>query len=138
MGSDNLELVSSTSKSLQDNGTVVGFQGSGSVHSLKLSEPGVELRKASVSSDDSNCRIFPSSSQQAAATILQDFDDGKIINFLSVLRFLDPNHEQSSHSKELSIQQVTALSTLKDCCDADILTCLEACRRGTDSRSYML
>jgi hypothetical protein len=130
MGSDNLELVSSTSRSLQDNGTLDNFQGSGSVHS-KLLEPGAELRKASVSSGDSNCQIFPSSSQQAAATILQDFDDAKIINFLSVLRFLDPNHEQSSHSKELSIQQLTALSTLKDCRDADILACLKVCRRGT-------
>ncbi len=137
MGSDNLELVSSTSRSLQDNGTLVDLQGSGSVHSLKLLEPGAELRKASVSSDESNCQIFPSSSQQAAATILQDFDNAKIINFLSVLRFLDPNYEQSSHSKELSIQQLTALSTLKDCRDADILACLESCRRGTDSKSYL-
>ncbi len=131
MGSDSLEHVSSTSLPFQDNGPLLSFQGSGSVHPPQLLEPSAELRKANVSSSDSNCHILPSSSQQAAASILQDFDDAKIFHSLEVLRSLSPNYGPSSHSKDLSIQQLTALSTLKDCRDADILACLEVCRRGT-------
>lgn len=138
MGSDSLELVSSTPRTIQDNAPLASFHGSGSFLPLQPLEPSAEKLKAKVSIHDSQRLVFPSPSQQAAATILQDFDDAKIFNCLSVLRSLSPNYQQSPHSENLSMQQLTALSTLKDCQNEDVVACLEACRRGKNSDSYSL
>lgn len=130
MGSDSLELASSTQRTFQDNAPLANLQGSGSFLPLQPLEPSTGKDKAKVSIHDSKCLIFPSPSQQAAATILQDFDDAKIFNCLSVLRSLSPNYQQSSHSEGLSTEQLIALSTLKDYQNEDVFACLEASRRG--------
>lgn len=134
---DRSGFVSSTPQILGGNAPLVSFQGSGSFLPLQPLEPS-EGNNAKISTHGSNGHALPSSLQQAAAAILQDFDDAKIFNCLSVLRSLSPEYLQSSHSEGLSIQQLTALSTLKDCRNDDIAACLEASRRSRGSESYSL
>lgn len=138
MGSDGLELVSSTPQTFRNNAPLANFHDDGSLLALRPLELSAGKNKAIVSKHDSRCHAFPSPSQQAAATILQDFDYAKIFNCLSVLRSLSRNYQEQTHPEGLSIQQITALSTLKDCQNEDVVACLEACRRGKRSKLYYL
>ncbi len=130
INSDPSELMSSTPRTFGDEAPVVTFQHSGPLQPLQPSVPNADEHRAIVHPYDSRGNILTSSSQHAAAAALQDFDNALILDWLSVLRSLGPDHQRSSGSGGLSLQQLIALSAFKDCQNEDIVACLQASRQG--------
>ena len=73
---------------------------------------------------------LPSSSQQAALTALQDYDNSTIFAWLTVLRSFRSGAEKWFRPGSLTPQQLEALSALKDCSDSLISAWLDSTRRS--------
>ena len=71
---------------------------------------------------------FPSTSQQAALALLQDYDNGTIFAWLTGLRSLRSGSESWFHPGCLSFQQLEAISALKDCNDGLVVAWLDSAR----------
>lgn len=76
---------------------------------------------------------FPTASQQAALTALQDYDNGTIFAWLTGLRAFRPGGEHWFQPDCLSPWQLEAISALKDCTDNLISAWLDSIRCGGSS-----
>lgn len=79
---------------------------------------------------------FPTASQQAALTALQDYDNGTIFAWLTGLRAFRPGGEHWFQPDCLSPWQLEAISALKDCTDNLISAWLDSIRCGGQSLSH--
>lgn len=77
-----------------------------------------------------NLSDFPSISQQAALTALQDHDNGTVLAWLTGFRSFRPGGQNWFQPNCLSPQQLGAVSALKECSDNHVSTWLEFVRRG--------
>ena len=73
---------------------------------------------------------FPSFSQQAALTTLQDYENGIVFAWLTGFRAFRPGGENWFQPDGLSAQELEAISALKDCTDSLISAWLDYIRCG--------
>lgn len=79
---------------------------------------------------------FPSISQQAALTALQDYDNGTIFAWLTGLRSFRPGGQNWFQPGYLSPQQLEAISALKNCTDSLVIAWLDFVRCGGQYPSH--
>ena len=79
---------------------------------------------------EQNLSDFPSISQQAAVTALQDYDNETIFAWFTGLRSFIPGGENWFQPGYFSPQQLEAISALKDCANSLVLAWLDSVRCG--------
>ena len=85
---------------------------------------------------EKNSTGFPSVTQQAALTTLQDYENGTIFAWLTGLRAFRPGGENWFQPGCLSAPQLEAISVLTDCTDSLISAWLVNIRCGSQYASY--
>lgn len=85
---------------------------------------------------EQNSLDFPSVSQQAALTALQDYDNGTIFAWLTGFRSFRPGRENWFQPGYLSAQQLEAISALKDCADSLVSAWLDYVRNRGQYSSH--
>lgn len=82
-----------------------------------------------------NFSTYPSSLQQAALAVLQEFDNQVALAWLTALRLSRHDENYGLHLGSLSSEQLEAISILEDCQDDLVSTWLDFTRGGG---SYLL
>ena len=64
---------------------------------------------------------FPSPEQQVALSVLKDFDEDTVLDWLKLLRSIEPGFQFRSRPGCLTVEQLNALNSLKDCENSHVL-----------------
>ena len=80
---------------------------------------------------DDTCGRYRGAVHHAAVAALQEYDEGKVLAWIQLLRSLTPDFEHTTPSGNLSAQQIDAVATLRDCPDQTVITLLRNRRKGS-------
>ena len=64
---------------------------------------------------------FPSPEQEVALNVLKDFKEDTVLNWLRLLRSIEPSCQFRPSHRGLTVEQFSALNSLKECEDGHIL-----------------
>lgn len=64
---------------------------------------------------------FPSPEQEVALHVLKDFDEDTVLDWLKLLRSIEPGCQFRSRPGDLTVEQFDALNALKECENGHVL-----------------
>ena len=89
--------------------------------SRKASRPFSTESQVNVDSEGRLPQSFPSPEQEVALNVLKDFEEDRVLDWLKLLRSIEPGCQFRSSPGSLTVEQFDALNSLKECENGHVL-----------------